>query len=191
MQVSLENLVGCARVDVVRSFEHPALHADFVHQVIDCGDGLLVRRGAGVDDVLGRLFAFVLNGVKEQAVVLFENRQHRFSGDRGPAPEDHGDFVLFQQFRGLLGEQRPVGRRIDDDGLELLAQQSALLVLLVDHHQDGVLQRGLADGHGAGKRVQDAHLDGVLSLGPPGEGHSRGNQQNCDQHAVICRWSSC
>jgi hypothetical protein len=56
------------------------------------------------------------------------------------------------------------GRRIDDHRLELLAQQSALLVLLVDHHQDRVLQRGFADGHGARKRMQNAHLDGVRNI---------------------------
>jgi hypothetical protein len=42
------------------------------------------------------------------------------------------------------------------------AEHAALLVLLVDQEEDGILQRGLADGHGAGERVQDADLDGVV-----------------------------
>ena len=64
----------------------------------------------------------------------------------------------------LLREQRPVGRGIDDDRLQLPAEQTALLVLLVDHHEDGVLERRLADGHRARERVQHADLDGALPL---------------------------
>ena len=48
------------------------------------------------------------------------------------------------QLARLLGEQRPVGSRVDDDGLELLAEQAALLVLLVDQEQHRVLERRLA-----------------------------------------------
>ena len=59
----------------------------------------------------------------------------------------------------LLGEQRPVGGRIDHHRFQLLAEHAALGVLLLDQHQHDVLQRGLADRHGAGQRVQDADLD--------------------------------
>ena len=160
LQVGLEDLVGRARIDVVGAFEHPALHADVLHQVVDRGNRLLVRRGAGVDHVLRRLFAFVLDRVEQQAVVLLEDRQHRLARHRGPAAEHHRDLVLLEQLARLLGEQRPVRGRIDDHRFELPAEQAALLVLLVDHHQDRVLQRGLADGHRAGQRVQHADLDG-------------------------------
>jgi len=54
---------------------------------------------------------------------------------------------------------------VDDDGLELLAEQAALLVLLVDQHQHDVLQRRLADCHGPGERMQYADLDRVFRLG--------------------------
>ena len=80
-------------------------------------------------------------------------------------PNTADDLVLGDQLARLLGEQRPVGGRIDDDGLELLAEQAALLVLLVDQHQHHVLQRRLADRHGAGERMEDADLDRVLGLG--------------------------
>ena len=80
-------------------------------------------------------------------------------------PNTDRDLVLADQFARLLGEQRPVRGRVDDDRLELLAEQAALLVLLVDEHQHHVLQRGLADRHGAGERMQNADLDGVLGLG--------------------------
>jgi hypothetical protein len=63
-----------------------------------------------------------LNGVEEQAVILFENGEHRFSGHRSPATEHYRDLIFFEQFLRLLREKRPVGRRINDDRLELLAE---------------------------------------------------------------------
>ena len=155
------------RVDVVGAFEHPALHADFLHQVVDGRNRLLVRRGAGVDDVLRRLLTLVLHRVEQQAVVLLEDRQDRLPRHRRPAAEDHRHLVLLEQLARLLGEERPVGRRIDDDRLELPAEQPALPVLLLDQHQDGVLQRRLADGHRARQRVEDANLDRALAPAPP------------------------
>ena len=77
-------------------------------------------------------------------------------------PNTTRDLVLGDQLTRLFGKQRPVRRGIDDDRLELLAEQAALLVLLVDQHQHHVLQRGFADRHGAGERMQDADLDGVV-----------------------------
>ena len=173
LKIGLENLVGGARIHIVRAREHPALHADVLHQVVHRRDRLLVRRSAGVEDVLRRLFTFVLHRVEQQAVVLLEHRQHRLARHAGPAAEHHVDLVLHQQLLGLLGEQRPVGRRIDDHGFELLAEQPALLVLLVDEHEDGVLERGLGDRHRSGQRVQHADLDGVGGLRRASPGSSR------------------
>jgi hypothetical protein len=51
LQVGLEDLVGGARIDVVGAGQHPALDAFLVHQVVHRRDRLLVRRGAGVEDV--------------------------------------------------------------------------------------------------------------------------------------------
>ena len=50
-EVGLQNLVGRAGKDIVRAGQHPALHAQVVHQIVHGGDGLLVGRGPGVDDV--------------------------------------------------------------------------------------------------------------------------------------------
>ncbi len=50
-----------------------------------------------------------------------------------------------------------------DDGFELLAEQAALGVDLVDGHQHGVFQHGFRNRHRAGQAVQDADLDGVIS----------------------------
>jgi hypothetical protein len=42
-------------------------------------------------------------------------------------PNTAADLFLLDQLAGLFGEQRPVGGRIDDDGLELLAEQPPFL----------------------------------------------------------------
>ncbi len=69
LQEGAQDLVGRARVDVVGAQQHPALGAAAVlaHQVLDRRDRLLVGRGAGVEDVLAELFAFVLHRVEQQA----------------------------------------------------------------------------------------------------------------------------
>jgi hypothetical protein len=85
-----------------------------------------------------------------------------------------GDLVLGDQLACLLGEQRPVRRRVDDHGLELLAENAAFLVLLIDEEQHRVFQRGLADRHRAGKRMKNADLDGVLSRRRQYGGKSQG-----------------
>src|SRR5690606_3059010 len=97
----------------------------------------------GVEDVALAFLALVLDRVEEDRVQLLEDRQDRLARDRGPAAEDGRDLVDRDQFAGLLGEKRPVGGWVDDDGLELLAEKAALLVLLLDEHQHGVLERRL------------------------------------------------
>ena len=92
-EVRFEDLVGRARIDVVGAGEHPAFHAFLVHQIVDRGNGLLVRRGAGVEDVLGALLALVLDGIEEQRIQLLEDRQHGFPRHRGPAAERRRDPV--------------------------------------------------------------------------------------------------
>ncbi len=167
LEIGFEDLVGRAGIDVVGAREHPAFDVAAIlgHQVVDGRDGLLVGRGAGVEHVALAFLAFVLHRIEQDAVELLEHRQHGLARHRGPAAEHRRDLVLGDELARLFGEQRPVGGRIDHDRLELLAEQAALLVLLVDQHQHDIFQRGLADGHGAGKRMQDADLDGVLGLG--------------------------
>ncbi len=178
LRIGFEDLVGGARIDVVGAFQHPALHraAVLAHQVIDGRDRLLVRRGAGVEDVALGLLAFVLHRIEQDRVQFLEHRQHRLARHRGPAAEHDRDLVLGDQLARLFGEQRPVGGRIDHHGFELLAEQAALLVLLVDQHQHRVFQRGFADRHGAGQRMQNADLDGVLGLGRLNGGRSGGRK---------------
>ena len=182
LEVGLEDLVGRARIDVVRAGQHPALHLLFFLQIVDRRDRLLVGRRAGVEHVALALLALVLHGVEEDAVELLEHRQHGLAGHRGPAAEHGRHLVRGDQLARLLGEQRPVGGRVDDHGLEFLAEQASLLVLLVDQHQHDVLQRRLADGHRAGERMQDAHLDRILCRGLVGKRHGRDRSERSRCH---------
>ncbi len=165
-QEGAQNLVGGARIDVIGAQQEEALGAAAIlaHQVFHRRDGLLVRRGAGVEDVRRELFAFVLHGIEQQAVEFFIDRQHGLARHAGPAAEGHRDLVLGEQLAALLGEQRPVRGRVDHHRLELLAEHAAVGVDLVDGHQRHVLERGLGDGHGAGQRMQDTDLDGLGGL---------------------------
>ena len=84
-----QDLVGGARIDVVRSEQHEALSAAaFVaHQVLDRRNGLLVGGRAGVEHVLFQFFTFVLHRIEQQTVQLREDRQHRLAAHRSPATE--------------------------------------------------------------------------------------------------------
>src|SRR2546422_857774 len=166
-QERAEDLVGGAREDVVRAQQVELLvrSALLRHQILGARDELLVRRGARVEDVLAALLSFVLHRVEQQPVVVLEDRQHRLAADRRPAAEHDGDLVLEQELLGLLREQVPVRRGVDDHGLDGAAHHTALGVDLVDGHQHDVAQRHFADGHRARQRVQDADLDRVLALG--------------------------
>ncbi len=181
LQIGFQNAVGGARVDVVGTGQNPALNADFILEVVNRRNGLLVRRSAGVEHVAGRLFAFVLNRVEQDAVQFFNDGQNRFTRNGSPAAEDGVHAVLFQQFTGTFGEQRPVGGRVNDNGFELFTEQAAFLVLLFDQHQHGVFQGGFRDSHGAGQRMQHADLDGFLGLcAECAKGHAAGDAECAD-----------
>ena len=52
LEIGLQDLVGGARIDIIRAGQHPALDADLIHQIIHSGDGLLIRRRARVKHIL-------------------------------------------------------------------------------------------------------------------------------------------
>ena len=142
---------------------------------------MLVGRGAGVEDVLGQLFAFVLHGVEEQAVGLFKHRQHRFTRHAGPATKHRRHFVLRDQLFGFFCEQRPVGGGVHHHRLKLLAEQAAFGVDFINGHQGHVLEHRFGNGHGARERMQHTHLDGGLGMRQTrnrerGRGQSDGTQ---------------
>ena len=151
-QIGFENFIGGARIHIIGAQERKAFHA-LIEQVIHRRNRLLVGRGAGVENIGGRFLAFPLHGVKQNAVKLFINRQHRFAGYGSPAAESYRHFVFRQQLARFFGKQRPIGSRIHHHRLQLFAQHAAFGVLLVDKHQHRVFQRRLGNRHGAAQRM--------------------------------------
>ena len=78
LQVGFKDLVGGARINVVRAGENPTLHGPTIltHEIIDGGDSLLVRCSTRVKHIPFRLFTFVLHGIKQDRVELLEDWQH-------------------------------------------------------------------------------------------------------------------
>jgi len=171
-QEGAKDLVGGAREDVVGAEQVELLvpAALLRHQVLSRRDQLLVGRGARVEDGLRALLTLVLDGIEEQAVVVFEDRQHGLAADRRPAAEGDRDLVLEEQLLRLLGEEVPVRGRVNDHGLDLLAHDAALRVDLLERHHADVAERHLADGHRARQRMENADLDRAAALGAE---HSR------------------
>ena len=63
--------------------------------------------------------------------------------------EDPANFAIVEAVAIYDGKFVAVGGRVDDDRLELLAEEAALLVLLIDEHEHGVLQCRFTDSHRA------------------------------------------
>ena len=147
LEVGLKDVVRRPRIDVVRSKKGELLDLQFFQEVVRRRDRLLVRRSACVEDILGRLFALILNRVEQQAVELFDHRKHRFPAHGRPVAEDNVNFVHGQEFTRLFRKERPVRSRIDDDGFKLTPQNTASGILLLDEHFHGVFQRRFRDCH--------------------------------------------
>ena len=178
VQEGAQDAVGGARIDVIGAKQRNAACFTTIlrHQVFNGRDRLLVRRGAGVEHVLGLLFAFILHRVEEQAVQFFKDGQHGFAADRSPAAKGHIHLRHLQQFARLFGEKRPVGSGVHHHGFNTAAKQAATAINAFHHHQHGVAQRGFADRHGAGKRMQHANLDGrALGRGTMNGGGRQGS----------------
>ena len=78
VQEGAQNFVGGARVNIVSTQQEEAFGAAavFAHQVFHRRNSLLVWCRAGVEHVWRHLFTFILHRVEQQAVQLFEHRQH-------------------------------------------------------------------------------------------------------------------
>ncbi len=174
MQVRAKDFIGGARIDVIGTEQEEALRAAAIlaHQVLHRRDRLLVRRGTCIEDVRRHLFALILHRVEQQPVEFFKDRQHRFTRHRCPAAEHGSDLILAQQLTGFLGEQRPVGGRVNHYRLQLFTENAAFGVDLIDSHQRHIFQRRFRNRHRAGERVHDAHFNGVGGLGAEGEPHA-------------------
>ena len=139
------------------------------------------------------LFALVLHGIEEQAVVLLEDGQHGLAADRGPAAEGHGDLVLLEELLRLFGEERPVRSAVDDDGLDLLAHARRRLALISSKVKSKhVAQRGFADGHRAAERVEHADFDRVFGGDAPTLRKLRRRlQQSAERRVLRIHFISC
>jgi hypothetical protein len=89
---------------------------------------------------------------------------------------------LGQQLFGFFGKQRPVGGRVNDDGLEFFAQHATLGIDFIDGHQHGVFQHRLGNGHGARQAVQHTYFDGLL-----GEHRLHSDQAATDHSGGKCQ----
>ena len=161
---SPEDLVGCPGIDVIctEEVEFLVFTPLFAHQVFNSRDSLLVGGSPGVEDISRTFFTLILHRVEEQPVVPLKDGQHRLAAYRSPAAENHRYLLLEQEVLRLLGEEVPVGGRIDDNGLDGPAQHPSLGVDLFDGHKDHIFDGDLADSHGPAEGVKDPYFDGVL-----------------------------
>lgn len=166
VQIGTQDFVGGTRIDIVRPQKNDTFcrTAIFAHQVINSRNGLLVRRGTGIEHIARAFLAFILNRIEQHAVEFFKYRQNRFARNRGPATENNRNLIFFDQFTCLFGEKRPVRCRVNDHSFDLFAKQTAILVQIIHQHQDGVLERGFRNRHRTRKRVQHTDLDGICCL---------------------------
>src|SRR6056297_894687 len=109
----------CSRIHVVGAQKREFLDAEFLKEVIGRRDRLLIGCSAGVEDVLRAFLALVLDRIEKEAVQLLEDRQDRLAAGAGPVAEDHVDLVDRQKLAGFLGEERLIGRGVDDHRLKL------------------------------------------------------------------------
>ena len=162
LEIGLEDLVGRVRIDIVGSGEHSALDLLVVEQVVDGRSGLLVGRGAGVEDVALAFLALILNRVEQNAVQFGKHRQYRLAAGRGPFAEHCRDFVHVEKiagfFRRIVASRRWGLRRPP----QVACRAGRPFVLLLDEHQHDVFQRRLGNRHRARERMQDAHVATIV-----------------------------
>ena len=137
------------------------LLAPFLHRVGDQLAHRLRRCHAGAEGAAVADTALVLGVVEVQRLVLVEHRPDHFARRRGDAAVHHRHLV-FQ--RGLLRELRihlHVRLRVVADQLELLAQQAAGSVLLLDGQRQRIEHRLAVDVEATRQVVDAADADFV------------------------------
>src|SRR5690554_4161058 len=162
LDVGAGDLVRSAWPDVVRADQIEGLGILFFGYPVQPGKYLLGRFLAGVDDVRRLLQTLIEGRIVEHAVVAFEDRQHRLARGRGPAAEHRGYLVLAQQLVGTVGEGRPVTGAVFLYIFDLAPEHTTHGVDLFDGENLRLYRAFLTDRHGAGDRVQDADLHGVI-----------------------------
>ena len=76
-QEIVEDFVGRSRVNIIGSQQDPPFGPTTIltHKIFNCRDSLLIGSRAGIEYVIRRLFALILNGIKQQSVQLLKNRK--------------------------------------------------------------------------------------------------------------------
>ena len=155
----LRNLGHLARIDVVRADDEEFLLAQRLDDPGDEIRELLVRNGAGIDDVLGALESFVIGRIEIQIVALLEHRQNGLAARRGIGSEHRRHAILDHQLGGFFVVGFRIRRAVLDDGVDLHAFGAAGGIDLADRHQRGVVKRFFDDRKAAGEREQHADID--------------------------------
>ena len=179
LQEGAQDLVGRARIDVVGAEQDAALGAAafLAHQVLDRGDRLLVRRGAGVEHVLRRALRLRTapgrtagrSAPRTPAAPTCATPRSSSRTRRRPCPAS----AAGGPFRRTAASWTP-GRRRPARACLPSTPPLALISSIVISATS--FSDGLADRHRAGQRVQDADLDRVGGSTPiekPGSGNRR------------------
>ncbi|MPL89757.1 hypothetical protein SDC9_35799 [bioreactor metagenome] len=132
-----------------------------VHRI---GDHPLHRlRGGGAqrDLVAVAHAAFILRVVEVEGVVAVEDRADRLAAGRGDAAHDHVHLVLQRKLGRVLRIERHVRLRVVDHRLDLLAQEPARIVDLLDRKLEHLVHRHAGGIERPREVVQTPDLDRV------------------------------
>ena len=159
-------LVHDARPDVVGRRQGELLRARLLHQPGNQGIDLLRRHRAGAEDERVGLLSLVLLRVDVERLALHDRGGLDGLPRRAEdATEDHVDLILLDElggagFRGAVG-----GLAVLEVQLDLLPEQAAAGVDLVDHHLGDVGVRDAHERQGTRLIGDHSHLDGSFQFG--------------------------
>lgn len=124
--------------NIVRTGQHPALHAKILHQVIHSGDGLLVRGCASVDDVARGFFALVLHWVERRPLSSSTPAAQTCAKQRSSSQKRRLPCPC-SAVRGFFGKERQLEAGSTYHVAQFFAKQAAFFVLLVNDKSNRVV----------------------------------------------------
>ena len=162
IKLSLYDLVGCMRENVIASYQEHAFLS--VPQKIVYGRNYLLV-GAGIDYILRFFHSLVLDRIPEERVLVFHNGDDCLSGGRGPAAENRGYIFGCKQHPGFFREDARVGKAVLFNYLYLLSKDTARGIDFLYSQFFRLQYRNLADGHGSAERVEEPNLNRIAAQG--------------------------
>jgi hypothetical protein len=153
-------------------------------QILYQRQDVLVWRGAGVDDIGGALEPFVMRGVPQHGVVLFEQRDHFLARRRGVAADHVADVALQQpgRERGVL---RKVTAGIEDGRFKANAERRGIDFV---GGENGAIQHRARDQFvrtGRGKQIAHLKILKRHQLGPTQQTWQSRPRRNCAVRRVL------